>query len=427
MKHLFLNLALCLGVIGTTMAQNVFPTAAGSYVGIGNANPQWPLFLSHTETIPSGGIKSQIRNNVLYTYTDSTSISRALNGSVEAVGGTRGSEQNSLFFTNVNSLSTGSLMDLQSGVISFIRVRNNGTTTDAYSFRSGLFISGAGKVTNTYKHYFAPSPSFSDGTSGTINRSYGLYIDGQKIAGVTTGFGIFQQSGNDINHFAGKVGIGIISPGSKLDISGNNNDPVLNLRTISTSNPMAMSQFLLSDNVSDYTIGRGYKTTSVINRSLNLNVPEIDSYSTALTQLPKITFTSSGGTNLLGYAESASGNWYLKGNVGVGTQTPDAKLAVNGDVHAKKIRVDLTGWPDYVFNPGYQLPTLTQVEAYVKKNRHLPGIPSAEDVSEKGVDVGAMQAKLLEKVEALTLYLIQQQKEIELLKAKLKSFEQPGK
>lgn len=88
---------------------------------------------------------------------------------------------------------------------------------------------------------------------------------------------------------------------------------------------------------------------------------------------------------------------------------------------AKEIYVFTTGgWADYVFDDSYQLPKLSEVESYYKENKHLPEIPSACEVEENGVSMGEMNKLLLKKVEELTLYVVQQQKEIEQLKAKVK-------
>jgi len=79
--------------------------------------------------------------------------------------------------------------------------------------------------------------------------------------------------------------------------------------------------------------------------------------------------------------------------------------------------VTQTGWADYVFDAGYQLPSLKEVEEFIKTNKHLPGVASAKEVEEKGVDVGNNQAVLLKKVEELTLYMIDLKKEIDELKS----------
>ena len=92
---------------------------------------------------------------------------------------------------------------------------------------------------------------------------------------------------------------------------------------------------------------------------------------------------------------------------------PDGyKLSVGGGAIAEKIKVSLVGqWPDYVFNEGYRLPQLDSLQKFVKAYRHLPGIPSATEISHNGQDLGLIQQKLLEKIEELTLYVLEQQKQ----------------
>jgi trimeric autotransporter adhesin len=127
------------------------------------------------------------------------------------------------------------------------------------------------------------------------------------------------------------------------------------------------------------------------------------------------------------------------GNVGINTGTPLATLDVQGTLRlgnvntpagyrlyveqgilAEKVKVAIktsANWSDYVFDKGYQLKSLPEVEAYINKNKHLPGIPSGETlVKEGGIDVNQMFAKQMEKIEELTLYVIQQGKEIAQLK-----------
>lgn len=118
-----------------------------------------------------------------------------------------------------------------------------------------------------------------------------------------------------------------------------------------------------------------------------------------------------------------AGNFYLflsdSGNVGIGTNNPPAKLSVNGKVLAKEVHVctDPTCWADYVFDEEYKLMSLHELGEFVNANKHLPGVPSAKDVDEQGsVDLGEMNIILLEKVEELTRYIIDLQKQIDDLK-----------
>ncbi|MGY5351844.1 hypothetical protein ACXGQW_04655 [Wenyingzhuangia sp. IMCC45533] len=120
------------------------------------------------------------------------------------------------------------------------------------------------------------------------------------------------------------------------------------------------------------------------------------------------------------WTQNSNGINYSRGNVGIGTTNPDGwKLAVNGRVRAKEIKVE-TDWSDFVFHDDYQLPTIQEVENHIKQEGHLKDIPSAKEVEENGVFLGEMNSKLLQKIEELTLYTIQQQKEIESLKEEKK-------
>lgn len=109
----------------------------------------------------------------------------------------------------------------------------------------------------------------------------------------------------------------------------------------------------------------------------------------------------------------------INGNVLINktTQTNTSyKLDVNGKVRANEIVVNTTG-ADFVFADNYKLNTLKDVELFVKENKHLPEIPSAAEMIEQGMEVGELTKRLLQKVEELTLYIIEQQKEIDALKA----------
>ncbi|MFS4469600.1 fibronectin type III domain-containing protein [Maribacter sp. 2210JD10-5] len=97
-------------------------------------------------------------------------------------------------------------------------------------------------------------------------------------------------------------------------------------------------------------------------------------------------------------------------NVGIGTtDTGSYKLAVNGKIRTKEVKVEAANWPDYVFKKEYQLPSLEEIQKHIAEKGHLPNIPSAKEVENSGIELGEMNRLLLEKIEELTLYIIQQE------------------
>lgn len=119
------------------------------------------------------------------------------------------------------------------------------------------------------------------------------------------------------------------------------------------------------------------------------------------------------------------------GKVGIGTTNPDSELTVDGKIHCKEVLVDLDfPAPDYVFQKyytgfsslkeNYTMPTLEEVEAFTKENHHLPNVPSAKTIQEEGLQLKEMTNLLLQKIEELTLYTIEQEKRIKTLEGKLK-------
>jgi hypothetical protein len=113
--------------------------------------------------------------------------------------------------------------------------------------------------------------------------------------------------------------------------------------------------------------------------------------------------------------------------VGTGVSIPSGssyKMAVGGGIITEKIRVATNGspfWADYVFEPNFKLRTLSEVAQYIKLNKHLPDIPSTAEVTKNGIDLAETQALLLQKVEELTLYVIEQDKQIQKLEKKVRT------
>ncbi|MCC4230973.1 tail fiber protein [Zunongwangia profunda] len=106
------------------------------------------------------------------------------------------------------------------------------------------------------------------------------------------------------------------------------------------------------------------------------------------------------------------------GNVGIGTLNPDEKLTVNGSIHTQEVRVDVDGFsvPDFVFKEGFDLMALQKLKEYIEQNHHLPNIPSASELENKGMNLKQMNLLLLQKIEELTLYVLSLQEQVDHLK-----------
>lgn len=196
-----------------------------------------------------------------------------------------------------------------------------------------------------------------------------------------------------------KVGMGVVNPNYTLHIKSNGSET-----TRLDIEPGANNKSILSFGDLRNSIQSGYDGDNVY---LSFNA-----------ELYK--FNGAGGTNM----EMLPNGRVNMNKLSIGTkdEVDDYRLAVNGKIIAEELKIEeYDYWPDYVFEEDYPLRDLHEVESFIKEHKRLPNIPSAAGVKENGISVGEMNAKLLEKIEELTLYVIEQQKEIKTLKEEMET------
>jgi hypothetical protein len=215
-------------------------------------------------------------------------------------------------------------------------------------------------------------------------------------------------SGNDLSYTSGNIGIGTAASGYALDVAGtiNATNFLINGSPLSSGS----SPWTTSGNDISYATGNVGIGTAASGYALDV-AGTINATNFLVNGAP----LSSGSSP---WTTSGNDISYATGNVGIGTSnTQGYMFAVAGSMVAESVKVELEGnWPDFVFEKNYTLLSLKEVEAFINKNGHLPNVPSAEEVKNNGIDLGEMDATLLQKIEELTLHSIQQQKEIESLK-----------
>lgn len=275
---------------------------------------------------------------------------------------------------------------------------------------------------NTTKNISSSIYGVYSSTNNSTGNVYGLY---STVTGVTGKKWSGYFNGGDVAILGGNTGIGTNAPKEKLTIAGGHGDT--KLRLFSTGNgsdqPANLSLWASEPGLTYYGTGIGYNVNGSPYYG-RIDNTKGSSYIRFLPGETKFMFQTVTATNI--DALTIKDN----GRVGIGTTAipSDFKLAVAGKIIAEEISVKLqSAWPDYVFEQNYSLKPLDQVEQFVKTNKHLPGIPSASQIEENGISIGEMQNKLLQKIEELTLYVIEQQKEIERQKIKIELLETQSK
>ncbi len=232
-------------------------------------------------------------------------------------------------------------------------------------------------------------------------RNWSLYSTGSTNAQGAGNFIIYDNSGGGagserlfIKGATGNVGLGTINPLQKLDVNG-------------------------AINVSGGVIQKG---GAQITNTADLGLYSLDAttWMRFVTNNQPIKFFSDVTANSVGANSLLSIEPNGKVVIGTGMSLLGTyKLYVETGILTEKVKVAIknsTQWSDFVFDKDYKLAPLSEIESYITKNKHLPGIPSAQEVVKNGIDLGEMDAKLLQKIEELTLHIIKLEKEVNILK-----------
>ncbi len=211
----------------------------------------------------------------------------------------------------------------------------------------------------------------------------------------------------------------VVRPNGNVGVGINWNDPILNNKrmVITDNNPNAVDL-----NVRGFALLDGQNASLLFGATGGEPLGQWGIEYNEYAAVKGLNFWKPDGSNNFG-------NYYMfltdtgKVSIGLdpnaaGTYSGNFKLYVADGIMTEKVKVTLrssSDWSDYVFEDDYNLLSLEEVEAHIEKNGHLPNVPSAEEVAKEGIDVAKMDAKLLEKIEELTLYVIEQQKQIKKL------------
>src|SRR6185437_582875 len=245
-----------------------------------------------------------------------------------------------------------------------------------------------------------------------ISADQGGYSTIQSVQASGSAWGVLA-----LNNQGGNVGIGTTTPGAVLEITGSElqtpQGSVLDLARMGAySGNYSQIHFTLNR----FAQGNSWNTTSTRMQAWTDVSPQGYMEFNPSGDLDGIGF----GNGSTEYMRLSSGNLLL----GKTSQTNTGyMLDVNGNGRLNQVVVNTTG-ADYVFDPGYRLNTLHDLERYISKEHHLPGIAPAAQMQQEGLNLGDNQTRLLEKIEELTLYLIQQDKETQALKEKIKTLEE---
>ncbi|MFM1879700.1 MAG: hypothetical protein RLZZ241_2566, partial [Bacteroidota bacterium] len=412
--------AYALDVTGTINASDILingnPIAAGSSVwtqsgsnayfnsgniGIGNTNPATALDVTGTVTASNLSTAGNVTASGLSVSGNST-LSGTL--SAGAVSASSLSTTGTLTAAGASVTGNGSVSGtLTAGTVDAGTLLVNGNPLPSSPFTingAEAYYTGRIGIGNTN-----PNNAYALDVTGTINAS-DILIGGNALPTspwtVTTGE----------TYYSGRVGIGNTNPNNAyaLDVTGtiNASDILIN------GNPIAAGSSVWTQSGSNAYFNSGNIGIGTNAPAYALDVAGTINATGILVNGSPITTGGGGGSvwSLNGGGDA----FYSTGGVAVGTNTIPAgfAMAVAGAVISEGVTVSLQGdWPDYVFDSEFSLPSLDQVARHIAEKGHLPNVPSADQIKKEGINLGEMNAILLQKIEELTLYALEQQKQIQ--------------
>ncbi len=273
------------------------------------------------------------------------------------------------------------------------------TDYDALDYLVIYQVADNGTTTQLYRYYYTPATNQVITTNlGNGKARVYLYSEFGSMGDSNKGFTMNIQAENIVLPdeedlvVSGNLGVGISSPTQRVDVSGN-----VQL-TGMIGNTLSQTFYYSTHEMGRYSLKWLYETSASSYKSLWISGYGGIKFFTSSG--PQLCITSSG-------------------NVGIGTTLPSYKLDVSGMVRATGLRITSSSGADFVFDSGYNLRPLADVKSYISEHKHLPEIPSANDMKQNGVNLSELQIQLLQKIEELTLYIIEQDETIERLKQEI--------